>query len=84
MRILSFTKFADNYRIVEFFNKYPIRGAKANDFSDWARAADIIKNGGHLTSEGAAVINNIKAGMNTNRTEYSNYEDIVKNDPSEV
>ena len=47
-------------------------------------AADIIKNGGHLTSEGAAVINNIKAGMNKNRTEYSNYEDIVKNDPSEV
>ncbi len=40
------TKFVDNYRIVEFFNKYPIRGAKANDFSDWARAADIIKKGG--------------------------------------
>jgi hypothetical protein len=62
------TKFTDNYAIIlEFFKKYPIRGSKAKDFADWAKAADIIKNGGHLTEEGAAIIHNLKAGMNTKR-----------------
>nr|YP_009072376.1 truncated LAGLIDADG endonuclease [Sclerotinia borealis]AIJ56807.1 truncated LAGLIDADG endonuclease [Sclerotinia borealis] len=69
----SCTKFADNYSIKEFFDKYPIRGAKAKDFADWTKAAKIIKNGGHLTIEGATEINNLKAGMNTNRTEDLNY-----------
>jgi hypothetical protein len=78
------TKFSDNYTIIiefdlrlnstqlrraEFFKQYPIRGAKAKDFADWAKAAEIIKNGGHLTNEGAAIIKNLKAGMNTKRTE---------------
>ena len=64
------TKFSDNYTIIiEFFKQYPIRGAKAKDFADWAKAAEIFKNGGHLTNEGAAIIKNLKAGMNTKRTE---------------
>ena len=77
------TKFEDNYRIVLFFRKYLIRGVKANDFNDWAVAADIIKNGSHLSSEGAAKINDLKAGMNTNRTEYFSSEGVVKSDPTE-
>ena len=33
-------------------------------------------------SEGAAKINDLKAGMNTNRTEYFSSEGVVKNDPT--
>lgn len=34
------TKFIDNYTIIiEFFKLYPIRGVKAKDFADWAKAA---------------------------------------------
>ncbi len=65
------TKFVDNYSIIKFFNEYPIRGEKSKDFADWCKAAEIIKNGEHLTIEGATKINNIKACMNTNRTENS-------------
>jgi hypothetical protein len=64
------TKFSDNYSIIiEFFKQYPIRGTKAKDFLDWTKAAEIIKNGGHLTNEGAVIIQKIKAGMNTKRLE---------------
>lgn len=66
----SCTKFDDNYSIMQFFNKYPIRGEKSKDLADWAKVAEIIKKGDHLTIEGATLINNIKAGMNTNRTGY--------------
>lgn len=69
------TKFSDNYNIIEFFNKHPIRGAKAKDFADWVRAANIIKKGDHLTIEGATSIQTIKAGMNTKRIEHSNFDD---------
>lgn len=79
----SCTKFSDNYSIKEFFYKHPIRGAKAKDFADWAKAAKIIKNEDHLTTEGATEINNLKAGMNTNRTEDLNSIIIEPSDASE-
>lgn len=62
------TKFSNNHAvIVEFFKQYPIRGVKAKDFVDWVKAAEILKNGGHLTKEGAAIIQDLKAGVNTKR-----------------
>jgi hypothetical protein len=62
------TKFSDNYNIIiPFFSQYPIRGVKAKDFSDWVKAAELIKIGEHLTVEGSSKIIRIKAGMNTGR-----------------
>lgn len=62
------TKFSDNYNIIiPFFNQYPIQGAKAKDYLDWVKAAEIIKNGEHLTKEGSSKIINLKAAKNTGR-----------------
>jgi len=47
------SKFSDNFeKIIPLFQKYPIQGSKALDFSDWCRVALIIKEGRHLTDEG--------------------------------
>ena len=48
-------------------NQYPIQGAKAKDYLDWVKAAEIINNGEHLTTEGSSKIINLKAAMNTGR-----------------
>jgi hypothetical protein len=62
------TKFSDNYdKILPFFLNHPIRGAKALDFADWVKVAELIKSQAHLTKEGSDDILKIKAGMNTGR-----------------
>lgn len=62
------TKFSDiNEKIIPFFNKYPIKGVKALDFSDFCKVAIIINNKAHLTKEGMEQIIKIKEGMNTGR-----------------
>ena len=61
-------KFSDiTYKIIPFFNKYPIHGIKALDYADFVKAADIMKEKGHLTAEGLDQIRQIKAGMNKGR-----------------
>jgi len=54
-------------KIIPFFEKYPIIGYKASDFSDFCEAALIMKNKGHLTKEGLEKIIKIKEGMNLRR-----------------
>ena len=44
-----------------------VRGAKAKDFLDWVKAAELINEGEHLNTEGSFKILQIKAGMNTGR-----------------
>lgn len=62
------TKYSDIAdKIIPFFYKYPIRGAKALDFSDFSAVAEKIKNKDHLTPEGMDRIRIIKAGMNKGR-----------------
>lgn len=62
------TKFLDLYdKVIPFFQKLPIRGVKAKDYSDWVKAAEIINKGDHLTKEGSSKIISIKASMNTGR-----------------
>ena len=56
-------------KILPFFQEYKIRGVKVLDFQDWCEIADIIKSKTHLTSEGFARIQQIKAGMNRSRTD---------------
>ena len=51
------TKFSDNFNIIiPFCTKYPIRGVKAKDFSDWVKAAELINKGEHLTTAYARII----------------------------
>lgn len=53
--------------IIPFFEKYPIEGIKALDFSDFKQVADLLKNKEHLILEGFNKILEIKAGMNRER-----------------
>jgi len=64
---LVVTKLSDIEKIIHIFNKYPIIGAKAKDFENFKRAAELMKNGAHLTPEGLEEIRLIKMGMNRGR-----------------
>lgn len=62
------SKFSDvTDKVIAFFEKYPILGEKAKDFSDFSIVADLMKNKSHLTGEGIAKIQRIKEGMNRGR-----------------
>lgn len=54
-------------KIIPFFEKYPILGVKASDFSDFCEASKLIKDKAHLTDSGLEQIRLIKAGMNRGR-----------------
>lgn len=67
------TKFNDiNNIIIPFLKKFPIQGVKLEDFKDFCRVAELIKEKAHLTPEGLKQIINIKEGMNTGRKWDSN------------
>ncbi len=53
--------------IITFFQKYPIIGVKALDFADFCKAAELMKEGQHLTESGLNEIKLIKEGMNKGR-----------------
>jgi hypothetical protein len=58
----------DNYEnIIPFFNQYKILGIKRQDFEDWSKAAELIKNKAHLTTDGLKEILKIKSGINKGR-----------------
>ncbi len=54
-------------KVIPFFEKYPIVGVKALDFSDFSKASKLIKDKAHLTDSGLEQIHLIKAGMNRGR-----------------
>lgn len=54
-------------KIIPFFEKYPIKGMKVNDFADLCKVAELMKNKDHLNPEGLNQIIKIKAGMNKGR-----------------
>lgn len=56
-----------NDKIIPFFQKYEIKGAKVNDFADFCKAAEIIKAKGHLTSEGLNKLLALKDNMSRKR-----------------
>ena len=61
-------KFSDiENKIIPFFIKYPIQGAKSQDFVDFSKIVDIMKNKDHLNKEGLDLIRKIKTGMNQRR-----------------
>lgn len=56
-----------NTKIIPFFVKYPILGAKAKDFLDFCQAAKIMESKTHLTKQGFEKILILKQGMNRGR-----------------
>jgi hypothetical protein len=54
-------------KLIPFFDKYKVVGAKFTDYQDFKKVAELMKNGAHLTSEGLEEIRLIKAGMNRRR-----------------
>jgi hypothetical protein len=61
-------KFSDIIeKIIPFFDKYQIQGVKLNDFEDFCKVAELMKEKKHLTNEGLEQIRVIKSGMNTGR-----------------
>ena len=53
--------------LIPFFIEHPIRGVKGEDFQDWCRVAELMKDKKHLTLSGLEDIRKIKAVMNRNR-----------------
>lgn len=64
-RVTKLSDIAD--KIIPFFDKYPIIGVKSQDYDDFKRVAELMKNKVHLTPEGLEEIRIIKAGMNSGR-----------------
>jgi hypothetical protein len=61
-------KFSDiTDKIIPFFKEYCIIGQKAEDFKDFCKVAELMKEKKHLTSKGVDQIRQIKAGMNKSR-----------------
>lgn len=62
------TGFSDiTNKVLPFLYKYPVLGNKSEDFKDFARIAELMKDKKHLTKDGLEEILKIKAGMNTGR-----------------
>jgi hypothetical protein len=63
------TKFADlTEKIIPFFDKYPLVGAKRQNYLDFCKVAELMKSKAHLTIEGLEQIKQIKNGMNRGRS----------------
>lgn len=55
-------KLLDNYeKIIPFFKKYKIYGAKGLDFQTWCQIIYLVKNKAHLTTEGLEEIQQLKS-----------------------
>lgn len=61
-----------NKKIIPFFNNYQLLGIKNQDFVNWCKVSELIKNKAHLTKEGVDEINSIKLKMNSGRSKISN------------
>lgn len=64
-RVVSLSNIIE--KIIPFFKNYPIHGVKSQDFQDFVRVAELMKENKHLTPEGVEKIKLIKAGMNSVR-----------------
>lgn len=60
--VSNFSDISD--KIIPFFDKYPLHGAKTNDYLAFKKIASLMKDNLHLTLDGLNEIKTIKAGMN--------------------
>jgi hypothetical protein len=51
-------------RVIPFFQQFPIRSSKANDFAIFCRVADLMSQGAHLTRDGIIEIVHLRNPMN--------------------
>nr|YP_009445562.1 LAGLIDADG endonuclease [Bipolaris cookei]ATV95722.1 LAGLIDADG endonuclease [Bipolaris cookei] len=56
-----------NSKIIPFFEKYPVLGAKSRDYQDFLSIISLKNNSSHLTPEGMEQIKEIQSRMNTKR-----------------
>ena len=62
------SKFSDIfYKIIPFFQSYPLQGIKSMDYNDFCKIAKIMKDKFHLTPEGIKKIKSLKSGINRGR-----------------
>lgn len=65
-------------KIIPFFRQHPIIGVKSEDFYDWVKVAELMKENKHRTPEGLNQIRKIKEGMNKGRSREDNlYREVV-------
>lgn len=74
---LRTTSLAGNLVLMEYFNTFPLFGAKRLDYQDWCQAVDLIVKGNHRSPKALLAIQEIKAGMNDNRT-FFQWEHLVQ------
>ena len=61
-------KFTDIYdKIIPFFNENKILGIKSEDYLNWCKVAELVKEKKHLTKDGLDQIIKIKENMNKGR-----------------
>ncbi len=51
-------------KVIPFFDKYPIKGAKVSDYYKFKKAATLMSKKAHLTEQGLSEIQYIKSNMN--------------------
>ena len=54
-------------KVLPLLEKYPIEGVKFQDYCDFIKVVELVKNKSHMTTEGLSQIRKIRAGMNTSR-----------------
>lgn len=54
-------------KVLPLLEKYPIEVVKFQDYCDFIKVVELVKNKSHMTTEGLSQIRKIKAGMNTSR-----------------
>ena len=54
-------------KVLPLLEKYPIEGVKFQDYCDFIKVVELVKNKSHMTIEGLSQIRKIRAGMNTSR-----------------
>nr|QVV23912.1 hypothetical protein [Trichoderma cornu-damae] len=64
-QILKFQDLSE--KVIPFFQNIPLEGTKHQDFVDFCKAVEIMKEKGHLTNEGINQLYKLKAGMNKGR-----------------
>lgn len=72
-------KFSDIISIlIPFFEKYPILGAKSQDFKDFCEIAKLMEKKEHLKQEGMSIILKIRGSMNRKREEEKDKDDDLE------
>jgi phosphoribosylformimino-5-aminoimidazole carboxamide ribonucleotide (ProFAR) isomerase len=61
----------DIAKLLEIFNKYPLKSTKYLNFLDFKKAFELYTNSNKITKDILKQIEEIKGGMNTLRTSYN-------------